>query len=360
MKFKYCVTLTVILIVLFSLATVAASDNVTDEESLASDVSVVEDLKDYKNQNILKGDSSSDEEVDLSVVISVENIYHDEKFNRAGYLVPWTITAKVSGATAHDVKIYEIMSGNMEYVKHNLTRGEFNPTTGIWDIGDLSSSDSVSLLIWTKLKEDGRFNLTVDGETTSNDMDLSNNHAFLKIKSGTGKKPSNTTKTSDQSGGLDGDDRPGSDSYNSFVVKEDDPPYSPGGGDDPSPSPQNPDKPSDEGGGGQETNHPSGGDENQGSDSGEGGSSDSNGQNQQSESNSDSVAKSTSPILQAVSETLESLNNLFNFNDDSNDDRSPSVVKAIAAQDYTKLPFLIFAAFLILLMSFVGYDKIKS
>ena len=364
MKFKYCFALSVILIVLLSLATAAASENVTGDKALASGVDNDDDLRDSETQSVLR-DNPSGSDVDLSVVISVENIYHDDKFNRAGYTVPWTITAKVTGSTAKNVKINSIFSDNMEIVSNTSSIGHFDPTTGIWDIGDLSSSDNASLLILTKLKADGRFNVTVNAQTTSNDINLSNNDAILKIKSGTGKKPSNTTKTSDQSGGLDDDDSPGSNPYNSFVVIEESD-FPSGGSGDSSPSeqksevqPGGKDGPpsSNQQGSSQSSNG------NQGSSSNGDGSSNSNGRSDESGNDVNSVAKSTRPVNDVVSDTLAAVNNILNFgNDDSSSqgDLPPSVVKAIAAQDYTKIPLMIFVAFLIVLGSLVGYDKIKS
>lgn len=364
MKFKYCFALSVILIVLLSLATAAASENVTGDKALASGVDNDDDLRDSETQSVLR-DNPSGSDVDLSVVISVENIYHDDKFNRAGYTVPWTITAKVTGATAKNVKINSIFSDNMEIVSNTSSIGHFDPTTGIWDIGDLSSSDNASLLILTKLKADGRFKVTVNAQTTSNDINLSNNDAILKIKSGTGKKPSNTTKTSDQSGGLDDDDSPGSNPYNSFVVIEESD-FPSGGSGDSSPSEK---KSEVQPGGkdGQPSSNQQGSSQssngNQGSSSNGDGSSNSNGRSDESGNDVNSVAKSTRPVNDVVSDTLAAVNNILNFgNDDSSSqgDLPPSVVKAIAAQDYTKIPLMIFVAFLIVLGSLVGYDKIKS
>lgn len=367
MKFKYCVTLTVILIILCSLTAVVASEDMNNDTS-SEDALAIEACDspvcayDDSDERISQTDEDSplsDDGVDLSVKIDAENIYVDDKFNRAGYEVPWTVTAISDGGTAKNVKVHVTLSDLLEPVSVNGNMGTFDASTGIWDIGDLSSSNNASLSILTKLKSDGRFKVTADATTTSNDVDLSNNDAALTLKSGTGKKPSNTTSTSDNKGG--GSENPGSDPNNPFVVVEPDDPV-----DEPEEKPSDdPSKP-DDGPSKKETGEQENRNRNRGGDSnsGEGSGSGNDGKTEESQGNV-GVAKSTVSFSNAIADAFGSLGSIFNSdsNDDSSnpkDHSSYEVEKAIAAQDYTKIPILIFAFVLIAVAGVAGYDKIKS
>ena len=72
-----------------------------------------------------------------------ENIY-------LGDYVTWIISAANKGPdTAKNVKIHNKLPDGLKYIRHNLTKGKFNPKTGIWDIGDLSNGSEVFLYITT-------------------------------------------------------------------------------------------------------------------------------------------------------------------------------------------------------------------
>ena len=223
MKLRYFSLFMVVLIV-FSLGTVVASENVAFESSCLNDTLAIDDNCDSNgysddrlsgSQGFWRHDSSndvSDNATDLSVKIDVENVYVGNKFNREGYEIPWTITAKVTGEIAQNTNVYHTFSDNMEYVSHNTTIGEYNPVTGIWDIGDLSSSDNASLTILTKLKSNGEFTVTANATTDSADKELSNNFKSLYTKSGSSQESSNVTETSDDKGGANHDSHQGSQS----------------------------------------------------------------------------------------------------------------------------------------------------
>ena len=147
------------------------------EESLNTDIGYISDnisisnMKEHiefltKVENAFQDCSSL-----ISIQVDANNVQKGNEFNRAGFTVPWNITAKVNGATAQKVKIKVDLSDNLDYLSHEASVGEFNPETGIWDIGDLESGSSPLLIIMTKLKSDGRFKVTVDGTSDSQDAD---------------------------------------------------------------------------------------------------------------------------------------------------------------------------------------------
>ena len=181
MKFKY-LTLVVILIILFSLGTVAASEDMADDVSCSNDTDSCLDVDSNDNQDILgKSDSSNVvgvTRVDLSVKIDVEDVYQGKNFNCEGFEVPWNISVKVTGGTAHNVRVQYSLSDNMKFISANQNMGTFDSSRKIWDIGDLEQSDTAVLTVLTKLKSNGTFTTTAIVKSGSFDMDLSNNNVI--------------------------------------------------------------------------------------------------------------------------------------------------------------------------------------
>lgn len=354
MKYK-CFMLIVVLVIIFSIGTVAASDNVTSDADLAVSLDSIDETS--VSQDILTSDSSAvnenNDETDLSVKIDVKNTFKGNLFNRAGFEVPWTITVKVNGTTALNTRVYENLSENMEYLSHNASVGEYDPVSGIWSVGDLSSSDSASLTIVTMLKTDGRFENSVNAVTDSNDIDLSNNVKSLTIKSGKSKSASNVTKTSDENNEAHHDTPYGSGSGHSVEREIDDDDVA---AEDP-PAQQ-----------------ASSGSKMRASEVSESGQSStpSSSPSSSNEGSPSSVSKTTDSITDKISDTFESITgsiiSLFDSSAsnsdkaDSNSSNSSSdpPVKSIAKSDYTKIPMLIFGLFLIALIAYFGYKKIKS
>lgn len=70
----------------------------------------------------------------------VENVH-------IGDYVTWIISVINLGPdTAKQVKVFDQLPNGLKYVKHTVTKGTFNPKTGIWDIGDLAVSDGMVFL----------------------------------------------------------------------------------------------------------------------------------------------------------------------------------------------------------------------
>lgn len=312
MKLKYCFTLVVILIILFSLGTATASENITEISSL-DDTAIIQSPVDeningktLESQDILNKESySANNKVDLSITMNVKPSYENNEYNRIGSIVPWTITVKAKGGISHNTKVLEVLSINLGYVSHNTTVGSFNPENNIWEIGDLNNGKSATLTIFTKLKTAGTFTNKVYALTDCDDTNQLNNFVILKIKTGSSKITSNITETMDERNGPEHNSHERSmEDYNSRIDNNNELPN-----DD---STDNPEK------------------------------------------NSKSVSKSSSNIISKTN----FLSNITNSNPKNS--LSDQSVKAIQAYDYIKIPMLIFLAFLILLASIIGYDRIKS
>ena len=344
MKLKYCITFSVILIVLFSLTAISAGEDV-DLYSSAEDLSddyVLQIPEKWETPNQTSSNQeivlASDDNCDLAVNVSVDKTYDGDKFNRAGSEINWTVTVEVIEGVARNAKVHVNFSSNMEYVSCNKTIGEYDPSTQIWDIGDLSCSQSANLIILTRLKSDGHFNLTANATTDSIDINILNNFASKYTKSGTGNNGSNITQNStDKNGAQHGP--------HITTIKK--------------PSPFDPRRDS----------HPEENDnrsENNGTNNGGGSNGNSNGWssngNGQSissryRSNTDSVAmKTLNPAIDA-----DSASSILGGGDSELSKWiSKSISAVIPPYDYTRIPILILALFLLILAGIVGYDKLKS
>ena len=361
MKFKHSFILAVILIILFSLGTVAASENASidgsdlvisnaeddclssdfEDSILASDssedsiyladdtqVSLKKSLKDSNKERVSQRDSNDD--VDLSVSMDVKTSLTNNQYNRAGSEVPWIITVSSINGTSHNTKVRNVLSENLQYLSSNATVGSYDSANGIWDIGDLDSSKNASLTILTKLKRDGTYVNKVYATTDSNDIDLLNNFLILSIKTGSSKITSNITVTSDDREGPQHNVHFASMASSDFIVKSED-----------------------------EAQEGNGGGNNAGDDNGGGYESNGN-------SNSQSDSTSGGNYLQSSSLKALSYHSLSNNLKDllgstSNDElNSKYIYDAIYAYDYTTIPILILALLLIVLAGIVSYEKIKS
>ena len=192
-----------ILLVLLSLTAISANEDAdlyssADDSSDGNMIQIQDKVETATNLTSMNPENVlvSDDECDLSVNVSVNKTYDGNKFNRAGSEINWTVTVNVIEGTARNTKVHLNFSSNMEYVSCNKTIGEYDSRNHIWDIGDLSSSQPATLILLTRLKSDGHFNLNANATTDSVDVNLLNNVVNKFTKSGTGNNGSNITENS--------------------------------------------------------------------------------------------------------------------------------------------------------------------
>ena len=134
-----------------------AEDNLQiadDDEALSS--GVTSDNADSSAYLILDNDAD------------IENIY-------LGDQVVWIVSVINMGPdTAKNVKVFDQLPDGLKYVSHTLTKGTFDPKTGIWDIGDLSVEDGEVFLNITTLaisvgEKINKANLTTDSINLNNE-----------------------------------------------------------------------------------------------------------------------------------------------------------------------------------------------
>ena len=407
MKFKRSLILAVILIILFSLGTVAASENIIIDESSDSNLAIdnakdnylfngpikdnylsssslknnylskgvlddsylsrsdlddsylsmddgkgsidltnhnqlsnsddkqlkTSNLEDEKQlESVNKGDKllkDSNDNVDLFINMDVKTSLTNKQYNRAGSEVPWIITVSSLNGTSYNTQVRDVLSENLQFLSYNATMGTFDPENGIWTVGDLEASKNASLTLLTRLKRDGTYINKAYATTDSNDVNLLNNFLIISIRTGSSKITSNITETSDEREGIQHNVHYASMVDTDFIMRNEE-----GSSDD---------------------------------NGGNGG----NGGNEEGQSEGNSHTKTRSlgnklKLFNAQNIDYHSLSkNIggalgFGYNSNGGFLNSKDIYEALFVYDYTRIPIIVFVAFLVVLASIVGYDKVKS
>ncbi len=87
-----------------------------------------------------------DSNVTKSAYLVLDNDADNENIHVGDY-VTWTVSVQNLGPDiAQNTKVYDELPEGLQYCYHKLTKGIFNPQTGIWDIGDLKVEDGEVVL----------------------------------------------------------------------------------------------------------------------------------------------------------------------------------------------------------------------
>lgn len=197
MNKRFIVILLAVFILVSSIAIVSAQDtdpgdilpvSTSDDESAISDGGSSLD----ENQEVLSDENPSSDETpevissqqsssnkngdDSSVYLVLDNDADKENVH-IGDEVVWIVSVKNLGpGIAQNVKVYDKLPEGLEYVRHSLTKGVFDPETGIWNIGNLSVEDGeVILLITTNALTLGE---KVNEASVTTDSNNTNNETF--------------------------------------------------------------------------------------------------------------------------------------------------------------------------------------
>ena len=362
MKLRYYFALIVIITILFSLGSVVACENSTvnasatlNEFTIESN-SVDENLNEIsENHESSTNDPSSSNDLiknNLTVYILVRS--EDNNINKTY----WTLTPQLSGGIAYNTKIHFIFSVNQEYVSHNISMGTYNSLNKIWNIGNLTSLDKPSLTLLTELKNLEQSTTSFNVLTDSKDVDV-----FLNFT----LKPTGTNSSyhenSDNRNRVQHNDHPGSipsGSHSVTIIIENQ--TSSDSTDVVSETGENTDsdeKTKTESNSNTPTDNAANRNSNKDSDHGD--KSNSITKTILSNKNLESLTKSLSRTYDSITNSIAKIFNPTSlFSDDTNSSSSNSPINAILAYDYTRIPILIFATFLILLVCIVGIGKIKK
>ncbi|WP_298519301.1 DUF11 domain-containing protein [uncultured Methanobrevibacter sp.] len=116
--------------------------NIEDENNTIS-------AKSSENSDVSSSPSVSSGNKDSSAYLVLDNDADKENVHIGDY-VTWIITvANLGPGTAKNVKVFDQLPDGLKYIKHEASKGTFDPKTGIWDIGDISLGDYEFLFITT-------------------------------------------------------------------------------------------------------------------------------------------------------------------------------------------------------------------
>ena len=94
----------------------------------------------------LQVNDAVDSNVTKSAYLVLDNDADNENIHVGDY-VTWTVSVQNLGPDiAQNTKVYDELPEGLQYCYHKLTKGIFNPQTGIWDIGDLKVEDGEVVL----------------------------------------------------------------------------------------------------------------------------------------------------------------------------------------------------------------------
>ncbi|MCL2156941.1 MAG: hypothetical protein FWH54_02845 [Methanobrevibacter sp.] len=150
-------------------------------------------LGDYVGHNIYsivlnQGIIRYEPQVNLTVT-KVANVTGDLVF---GQIITYTITVTNHGPdNANNVKVNEKLSNYLIYQSSSSAIGSYNPTTGVWTIGNLKNGETVVLIISVKINGTGAISnsiyITSDEPNINNDTNNRNITAIIIVK------PANTS-----------------------------------------------------------------------------------------------------------------------------------------------------------------------
>ncbi|MER2998726.1 ice-binding family protein [Pontibacter populi] len=100
------------------------------------------------------GDNTEEEPIDVPVPaanLSITKTASGAPY-KVGGLVTYTIVASNSGPNAaENVVVTDILPAGLQYQSHEVTKGTYDPTTGIYAVGTLGKDESVTLTIVAKI-----------------------------------------------------------------------------------------------------------------------------------------------------------------------------------------------------------------
>ena len=89
---------------------------------------------------------AADSNITKSAYLVLDNDADNENIHIGDY-VTWTVSVQNLGSDiAQNTRVYDDLPEGLKYCYHKLTKGIFNPQTGIWDIGDLKVEDGEVVL----------------------------------------------------------------------------------------------------------------------------------------------------------------------------------------------------------------------
>lgn len=170
---KLTILLILVIMISLSLGMVSAGENTTTEIQTATDDAIisVEDTDELQEE-----DTATDEESDL--VITTERDYMSP---HPDWEFTIEITAQSRYGVSRNTQVHMDLPDEFTYIGFEPSQGTFDENAKIWNIGTLNKGQKETLKITAKCSERGHFTCYFYGETSSNESDIYNNHATVRI-----------------------------------------------------------------------------------------------------------------------------------------------------------------------------------
>ena len=107
----------------------------------------------------------------------------DKKVYNVGDEMHWIIEVVNHGpSTATDVVAYDVLSSSVRFVGYTSSKGSYDASTGIWDIGELAKGESAILDITCMVLVKGEITNYANVTSSVNETNLENNHANATVE----------------------------------------------------------------------------------------------------------------------------------------------------------------------------------
>lgn len=204
-----CKSVLIVLIfaIIISIGSVSAADtNATkiDQIGLSSNEEIIStDSSVNESSDFVSSSNSTNVKSEAYLVLDndadKENIY-------VGDLITWIVSVQNYGPdVSKNTQVHDELPEGLQYLYHSATKGVFNPSTGIWSIGDLTVEDgevflNITCKALTSGKKINKANLTSDTSNLNNEsyeeeeidvFDYEDNNNHLKQSYPTIKKAGN-------------------------------------------------------------------------------------------------------------------------------------------------------------------------
>ncbi len=108
-------------------------------------------------------------DIEVNKTVNKKNPYIGDK-------ITYTINVTNKGPiTAYKVKLSDILPNGTEYITSSATKGKYNETTGIWNIGTMKNGTTVTLNITVKVTKEGKIKNCANASTTTKESNYCNN-----------------------------------------------------------------------------------------------------------------------------------------------------------------------------------------
>ena len=167
--------------------------NVTNADVLNVAVVNSSTLDPYKHNNRANDTAHVRSVADLSLYKAAFRIVND-------YVIWEIVVTNLGPDTAVNTRVIDVLPEGLQFVLYYATRGIFEPTTGVWTIGDVQNGEKVTFLIETIVFGSGVIINEARVESDSYDPDLTNNYDYdsVIVEDKSGESPLQSLKSTDE------------------------------------------------------------------------------------------------------------------------------------------------------------------